>query len=273
MSVNHDIAGVEVYGKGQCSFKLPCGYVDAAGTVHNEIIMREMTGMEEDVMDDDSTSVTDRISKILAQCCVKLGTVVDQAVIYKAVSDTLDTGKPLTAADRVAMLLFLRRTSMGDIYKFEGSCPHCNHTNKNMQLDLSSVEISYVKDPTKRRVRIKLPSGGNAVLRVLAASGEKKLSGLKPSQKDVRTLAILARLEELNGQHIDSAHIDQVKRLSITDRNFIREVYNYIEGAVDTDVEIGCTKCSGEYKFPLDLGQIFFSNRAKKVTAADLDWI
>ena len=63
MSINNDIPGVEIFGKGRMEFELPCGYVDAAGTVHNTIILKEMTGIEEDIMDDDKVSVTTRITR------------------------------------------------------------------------------------------------------------------------------------------------------------------------------------------------------------------
>jgi len=274
MSVNHDVPGIAVFGKGQASYTLPCGYVDENGKVHNEIIMREMTGVEEDVMDDDNLSVTDRITKILSLCCVKLGDIDDAEIIKKAVGDTLERGLPLSAADRVAMLLFLRRTSVGDVYKFERKCPYCGHLNRNRTLNLErDVVISQVTSPGKRRVKVTLPSGKIAMLKVLSASGEKQISTLKPTQKDVRTLAILARLVELDGQKMTPFHIDLIKSLSIADRNYIREVYNFIEGAVDTDVEVDCSSCNTTFEFPLDLGQVFFSNRAKKVTAADLEWL
>ena len=275
MSINHDIPGVEVFGKGRQTYTLPCGYVDGLGKVHRQIVMREMTGAEEDLMDEDGVSATDRISNILSACCEKLGDITDRELIARAVNDKLEPGEglPLTASDRVAMLLFLRRVSVGDTYRFSRDCPHCGAKNSNLSLNLAELDIREVKDPTKRKVKFKLPSGIIAVLKVLSASGERKLTELKPDQKDVRTLAILARLESLNEQPITKHDLQKVKSLSMVDRNYIREVYNLIEGAVDTDIEMTCRACKKDFIYPLDLGQVFFSNQSEKVTVSDLEWV
>ena len=101
----------------------------------------------------------------------KLGTITDKKIIEAAISDNLvsigNTGLPLTAQDRIAALLFLRRVSIGDTYKFERRCPKCGELNKNKQLDLRSLTITPVKDPKKRRVQVVLPRSKKvAVLRV-----------------------------------------------------------------------------------------------------------
>ena len=43
-----DVQGVEVFGKGRGSFRLPCGYVDPSGKAHRTIVMREVSGDDSD---------------------------------------------------------------------------------------------------------------------------------------------------------------------------------------------------------------------------------
>lgn len=281
-NTHHDIPGVEFFGKGRGNFTLPCGYVDAAGVVHNDIHLREMTGTEDDILDDNDLVVNERITRVLSACTEKLGTVSDKKTIEAAISDNLsgigNTGLPLSAQDRIAALLFLRRVTLGDVYKFERRCPRCGEINKNKQLDLRSLEITAVKEPTKRKVKVKLPRSGKvAVLKVLAAKGEELVSALKPTQKDLKTCAILARLESLDEKPMSSSPecVDLVRTLPQVDRSYLIQVYTLMEGNVDTNVQVTCKNqlCGIEFEFPLDLGQLFFSSQVKKPTLEDLTWL
>lgn len=279
---HHDIPGVEFFGKGRGNFTLPCGYVDAAGVVHKEIILREMTGLEEDILDDNDLVVNERISKVLTACTEKVGNITDKKTIEAAISDTLadigNTGLPLTAQDRIAALLYLRRVTLGDTYRFERRCPRCGELSKGKLLDLRTIAITPVKDPKKRAVQVKLPrTGKSAVLKVLAAKGEEKVSLLKPTQKDLKTCAILARLQSLDDKVMEGTPdcIEVIKGLPQADRAYLINVYQLIEGNVDTDVQVVCKNamCGIEYEFPLDLGQLFFSSQVKKPTEEDLIWL
>lgn len=277
---HHDIPGVEFYGKGRGNYTLPCGYVDPRGEVHNEIYLREMTGAEDDILDDNDLVVTERVTKVLVACTEKLGNITDKKIIEAAISDSLPDGGglPITAQDRIAAFLYLRRVTLGDTYKFERRCPRCNELNKNKMLDLRTIKITPVKDPKKRRVQVKLPrTGKTAVMRVLAASGEARVALLKPTQKDLKSCAILARLESLDDRKMTGSQddVETIKMLPQADRSYLIQVYQLMEGNVDTDVQVTCKNnlCGAEFEFPLDLGQLFFSSQVKKPTPEDLTWL
>jgi hypothetical protein len=290
-----DVPGVEVFGKGTGEYTLPCGYVDPQGAVHNTVFLRELTGTEEDMMDDDDVGVTERMSRVLASCCTKLGTITDAEIIGQAIADELAGGLSITSTDRIAMMIFLRRTSVGDVYKFSRRCPVCNHMNKNKALDLRTIEMTSVptERASKRRVQITLPrSKRKAIMRVLTAKHEAKLTGLRPQQKDLKSLSILARVEAIECEVTDPADesktslvmkqltdpkagLELVKALPNADRNYMRQVFNAMEADVDTIVEVACDnrQCGAEFKFPLDMGQAFFLNPAEDVSAEALNWL
>lgn len=277
---HHDIPGVEYFGKGRGNYTLPCGYVDPQGNVHNEIYLREMTGAEDDILDDNDLVVTERVTKVLTACTEKLGTITDKKVIEAAIADSLPDGGglPITAQDRIAAFLFLRRVTLGDVYNFERRCPRCNEISKNKKLDLRTIKITPVKEPRKRRVQVKLPRTGKmAVLRVLAASGEARVALLKPTQKDLKSCAIMARLESIDDRRVTGAaeDVEFIKNLPQVDRSYLIQVYQLMEGNVDTDVQVTCKNalCGIEFEFPLDLGQLFFSSQVKKPTPEDLTWL
>lgn len=277
-----DVPGVEVWGQGRGEFELPCGWVDETGKVHRKVILREMTGAEEDMMDDDSVPRTSRTTNVLTACIDELDGVKDKDKIREIISDEGKIGKGVTSTDRIALMVFLRRVSLGDNYKFERRCP-CprQHVCKNRSLDLRTLKITPVPDDRvgKRRVEVTLPrSKKKAVLRVMTAKSEGPLMSLRPTSKDLRSAAITARVEQLDGILLANPKvaIEMVKMLPVEDREYIRSIYDKMEADVDTSVEVQCDHplCAAEFNFPLDLGQGFFSKGEEGgVTEKELRWL
>lgn len=274
-----DIPGVEVHGKGARTYTLPVGYVDGEGKVHNEIMLRETTGHEDDMMGNDDLPIGERVNEVLSACTMKLGTVSDPKIIRAAISDDLEVGLPLTEQDRIAAMIYLRRTSIGDLLKFERTCPRCGGTCKNRVCDLRTLKITPVKDPTKRRVKIKLPrSGKEAIVKVLTAKGSIQMGTLRPTSKDLMSTVLLCRTESLDGKPLPESPVEGlqiIKDLPLADRNMIRKVYNAMEAQVEDRVEVKCKNptCLMEWDFPLDVGQNFFLELDEEVDPETLDWL
>lgn len=286
MGADHDIPGVEVFGQGRGEFVVGCGYVDGDGRVHNTVLIRETTGFEEDALDDDSVSVSQRITDVLAGCCQRIGTIEDKALIRRVIGDQLaaDEGLAFTNTDRMAMMLFVAMVTKGKMYhlpKEQRKCPHCGKFNGPMAINLETLEIAKSQHPEKRRVKFTLPrSKKSAVIEVLTARGEMKLTALgrRESSRDLRSLAILARLVSLDETPLpDDPHagLALVKALPSVDRACIRNVYDKVEGVIDTELEMACEKprCGGSWKEDIDIGQVFFSPQETEISEADLEWI
>ena len=273
-----DIPGVELHGKGVADFTLPVGYVDVEGNVHNQIILKEMTGVEDDMMGNADLPIGERVSAVLAACTTKLGNITDKETIAKAINDDLDSGLPLTEQDRIAAMVFLRRLSIGDLFKFERKCPRCGTTAENRATDLRTLKVSVCEHPERRRVKVTLPkSGWDCVVKVLTAKGALEVGRLRPEQKDLKSLAMVARVESLNGQPLSNPMLAlaAIKQLPQADRNQIRLVYNAMETFVETDIDVECRNpiCLNKWSFPLDVGQGFFLDLGASVSAKDLNWL
>ena len=293
MANHNNIPDLQVFGKGRGDFKLPTGYVDADGRVFNRVYLREMTGIEDDIMDDDELNLSERMSRVIANCTEKLATgdggedgkqptvIDDKALILAAVSDNLsEGGLPLTIPDCMAVLLFIRRLSLGDKYQVDGRvCPACDKPIRDKHILLSGLEINYCTDATKRRVRVTLPRSKKvAILRMLTASNERKISEARPSLKDVKSMAILARLESLGDEKLSGdpdKDLHHVRELPKMDRMVLIKTFNVMEGSIETEVTVNCTSslCGKEFTFDLDLGQVFFSNPEMEVSLDSLDWV
>lgn len=273
-----DIPGLKIHGKGQMDFVLPVGYVDPENKVHNNIVVREMTGVEDDMMGNSDLPIGERVSNVLSACIVKLGDIEDRETIKKAVCDELEAGLPLTEQDRVAAMIFLRRVSVGDRYKFERTCPRCGVEAKNRETDLRTLKIEQAAHPERRRVKIELPRSKKiAIVKVLTAKGAIEVGRLRPSQEDLKSLAIVARVETLDGQSLGDplTALAKIKALPQADRNLIRQVYNAMETNVETDIDVECRNpiCLNKWDFPLDVGQGFFLDLGGTVSAEALNWL
>ena len=273
-----DIPGVEVHGRGVQDFTLPVGYIDVEGNVHNQIVLKEMTGVEDDMMGNADLPIGERVSSVLTACTIKLGNITDKGTIAKAINDDLASGLPLTEQDRIAAMIFLRRLTIGDLYKFERNCPRCGTKAENRAMDLRTLKIEISEHPERRRVKVTLPkSGWDCVVKVLTAKGSLEVGRLRPDQKDLKSLAMMARVESLNGQPLGNPMLAlaAIKQLPQADRNQIRLVYNAMETFVETDIEVECRNpiCINKWSFPLDVGQSFFLDLGASVLAKDLNWL
>lgn len=273
-----DIPGLEIHGKGVAEFDLPVGYVDSEGKVHSHIVLREMRGDEDDMMGNADLPIGERCTNVLASCISKLGDITDKEVIYKAVADSLEAGLPLTEQDRLAAMIFLRRVTIGDLYKFERDCPRCGKVAENRAVDLRSLKVDKAKHPERRRVKVDLPrSGKTAVVKVLTAKGALEIGRLRPDQKDLKSLAIVARVESIDGKPLGDPlmALQKIKGLPQADRNLIRKIYNAMETFVEVDIDVECRNpiCRYKWQFPLDVGQGFFLDLEDTVSAEGLNWL
>ena len=100
---------------------------------------------------------------------------------------------------------------------------------------------------------------------------------LRPDQKDLKSLAIVARVESLDGEPLGDplSALAKIKSLPQADRNLLRQVYNAMETFVETDVDVECRNpiCRHKWDFPLDVGQGFFLDLEVTVSAEELNWL
>lgn len=230
-------------------FELPCGFLDEEGGLHTDVIVREMTGEEEEILAAKNIPNGKKYNRVLARCTNQIGDFSEQHDISRIVQD-------LTQGDRVYLLFAIRRASLGDEMPFTTKCPQCD-TESQMTIDLKDLEIKKMPDPLIRTYSTKLPSGKNAQMKVLVGRGEDMIAKAFKKGVDVISTAILARLAELDGE---PPSIKGLKKLSLKDRNHLKNIWEDHEGGVDTAVEIECPSCENEYEADIGIGDEGFFN-------------
>jgi hypothetical protein len=237
-------------------FDLPMGVIDAEGELHRQIQLREITGVEEDILLSKTGSIVTKFNDVLTNCVLKIGHISDRQKISKLVLD-------MRTGDRTFILLALRRVSLGDTYPFEFKCPDATCKAKHtLEVDLSELEIALPDgfDPDepeavlKRELwEVQLPSGIKAVIKVMTGRLEFEIDQkAKRNAEDRLSRMMRVRIASLDDKEPTVRHI---QALTMRDRDFLRGFFDQIDGGVNTTVEVECPSCMEESEVEVNPGQ------------------
>jgi phage FluMu protein gp41 len=225
---------------------------DGTRKLLDRVVMREMSGHEEDMLTDEKADLSNRLKNILASCLERIGDgkgtwITDKGKMHGIVDQ-------LTVGDTTQMILHLRKISVypdGEHYTFKVNCPSCKNEMRHTE-DLSELKVVYMKDPMTRIYDATTPSGKVARCRVMTSEHESVVDTARQSGRNILSAIIMARVIEINGK---PATMNSIKSLSAKDRNFLRQKFDEVEGGVETDVIIQCMSCGAKSEAELDIAQ------------------
>lgn len=235
------------------SFELPCGYLDEEGVLHREVVVREMTGDEEDILASRRVKDGEKMDLLIAACLERLGSITDKRQIQNLTGEFL-------IGDRLFLLYAIRRVSLGDEYPFKESCPKCKESTL-YPFDLAQLEVVQMPNPIQRRFEEELPSGHKVVWHPMRGLDQQKRR--RHRKMDILTLNLWVRLDEINGVRPTT---DMLKALSSRDRDFLRGRFFQVEGGVETTVEVVCPLCDYEFEREVEIGRsgFFFPSETRE---------
>ena len=198
---------------------------------------------------------------------------------YKPMSDILDAcivnGPKLSAYDMCLgdyqfLLYKLRIITYGDEYKIESKCPYCGFTNSDtISLDAFPVlTIDNIKEEYKefdlpvtgKRIRVKYQTP-----RILDNISRRAKEAKKKSEDknlDFSTLyTLMSLVDTIDGEKYDSIKLEKwLRDLPMKDTNRIFACATKYNDAIglNTDIEVGCSLCGLDYKYPFRPGAAFF---------------
>lgn len=231
---------------GSC--ELRSGYLDEDGVVHKDAVIRELSGEEEDILTSRRLQGWQKMQKIMENCCVSIGNV--KAEGNKEWTKVI---KSLTATDRLYLTIQIRMASLGNAFTFKTQCPKegCGHVGEKV-VDLNDFKIEGMADPTMRTWSGTLPkSGWNYLAKVQTGFEEEKLAKATDAKSDNLSLAMLARLLELNGKM--PVTLDMIKKISLQDRQHLRDAFKEHEGKLDNIVDVTCDECGHDFKTAIEV--------------------
>lgn len=258
-------------------FELPCGYLDAAGVLHREVLLSEITGREEDMLANDKVPAQRKMGQLLIACIQRLGSLTDKKDIAAAVPELL-------VGDRVFLLLAVRRVSLGDEYPYRDKCPECEKESL-MNIDLSTLDIIKMPNPKQHIYDAQMPSraackawantgevpepekskptGRMVRFRMMKGKDEEQV-GKVSGKEDAISKLLQIRVELLDGK---PPEVSDFQSMTMAERLYMRDgLFRQQDGGVETTLEVECPLCGAEYERELEIGQtgFFFPSQARR---------
>ncbi|CAB4203539.1 hypothetical protein UFOVP1382_152 [uncultured Caudovirales phage] len=239
-------------------FTLPIGYLSPDGKLLRDAVVKEMTGVEEEILAAKGM-VTPRLNRVIANCLVEIGGVHADLPMVRA----------LTMLDRMFLLIAIRRVSLGDRYEVKLKCPVESCAAENTyEIDLGGLPTSCPDDPTARRHVSKTPSGSRVEWHTMNGEDEEWLESMRAKLKGEgqSTLAMLSRIDTIDGTSLPrdggtdlKRSLGRIVKMSLRDRNALRAAFKQSEGDLDTTIEFQCKACQAEFKAEMEVdAEAFF---------------
>lgn len=227
--------------------KLPGGYPQLNGTVITSAEVRELNGVDEEVISK-STTPGQMLSTILRRGTVRIGDL-------EATPEVLDY---LLSGDRDAILLGIRVATFGEEVDFKVNCSSCL-TVSDMTLNiLSDIKTVPLENQADRTFDIKCKAGIVSVNLPVGITQKKILDAENKSGAEINTIFLHGCVNSINGMPVTS--IEEVRNLSIRDREKITlEISKRIPGPKLNDIKKRCPNCDEEITISVSMVALFRS--------------
>jgi len=224
------------------------------GELRRDATLRQVTGADEDFLNEACRSMSPaaRTTALLARCLRSLGPcapVTSQAV------------RSLAAGDREALLLHLRRLTLGDQITCALTCPRADCAER-MDLEIAVSDLLLEPYPSwdarhevlldgtdqSSRVRFRLANGAD----------QEAVAALARQDEDAAAALLLDRcIEGVAGEAEPAA-----KMLAPTDRETLSRLMAELDPQAEVRLELTCPACGVRFTALLDTASYFFQELA-----------
>lgn len=223
---------------------LPTGYLDASGVLHREAIIKEMTGIEEDILTSRKMNYLKKMSKVLENCIESIGEMKKSEI-----KDWSKVIGSLTSSDRMAVLIGIRMLSLGEEFSFKVKCTSCEKES-NQTVSLREFKIEGCPNPYERKWEGILPRSKKSYECRIMLGADEEITDMDPF-----THLLMSHVVSIGGK---KPSLDDIKKLSTMDRTHLRLEIRSKEGKIDNEIDIECPYCHEEFKSELTIGSASF---------------
>ena len=258
-------AAMEKFG-----IKIPVGAVplpsqglvyDRAHPLHRKqsVEYRGMTTREEDIL--------------MSQAYIKRGTVIDELIKSCLIDKSIDV-RSLIAGDRNALMLAIRATGYGELYKPSFSCPNCGEMN-HLEINLSGLPIKNLSiEPVTQDANLfefKFPTT-DAVVHFKFLTGEDEFdiqAEIKANKKrggentHLITTRLLHSIVSINGNASRHDIAEAIQYFPASDSQALRAYIDKHEPGVDMKTDFECSNCNHEAEVAMPMDATFFWPNAR----------
>ena len=234
------------------TFKLPRGLM-YSGTWHTQVTVRELTGIDEEVLARVKT-VQDMFDSVIALGTTRIGTMELSSMPLAERQGLLQT---LLLGERDQLYLAVVRATYGDEKVLKYTCPACNE-EQDLTIVISEdfkpkevegaagTEFSY--HTSKGQIITYRPAIGSDQIEAL----NKK--GASPAEQN--TIILSRCIKAVDGQLVVNP-IEYARGLPMRDRTSLLDLLMERQPTVSLDLTINCAVCREEQTISLGWGDLF----------------
>lgn len=246
--------------------KLPNGLLD--GQDHfNYAEIDELRGKQQNYLVDKELVVGNigHVPKILEDMILSLRT--EQGLEWRG--KMADAVYKLPAGDLEVILIKVRENTYGPRFYHEAQCPHCEHKNGNLRLDLDKLALDEMSiQEILKEKKVSLPKSKIVVelkplylgdlFEILKITGSKQ-NALVTSLLTVsmKTLAVPVdpKAETIEYQIKNKITDKDTENIPASDLMYLQDIVKgtKLEGSIDTQIEVNCSNCKKDFNFKLNV--------------------
>ncbi|MEV8509055.1 hypothetical protein AB0368_30055 [Actinoplanes sp. NPDC051475] len=224
---------------------LPGGWFDAGGQLHRDFDLAVLTGREEELLTQARhPRPAALVTEVLSRCVRRIGEV--SPVPPEVIGDLL-------VADRLHLLLQLRRATFGDRVRAALVCPWPGCGERvSLEFSLADVPVEPRELPGRWHTMV-LSDGREVVFRLPTGADQEDLAPLAGENEGAALTALLTRcVGRLGGDDDpDLAGLSSRARAEIEDR--MRQVAPSVAQTMDAR----CPECGRAFTAPFDVQRFF----------------
>ena len=238
-------------------FDLEVGFKDKEGNVHKTVVMREITGYDEETISKPEirNSLGKTITTLLANTVLSIGTITAKDYGSKKWENLI---KSLPLGDRDKMMLELRKLTNGDEIELDFKCPHrgCKSKIKHyVEID-HDIEVKELEvDPNA--IPFTLPKGikndegqvcKEGVIRLPNGEDQEIIDTQARKNLGNANTQLLARLiESIDG--IDDINLSLVRGMSTRDRDYLLRLLADSAYGPKFEITFSCPSCGEDIDY------------------------
>jgi hypothetical protein len=246
--------------------KVPNGLLE--GPDHfNLIEIDELRGKQQNYLADKDLVVGNigHIPKILEDMVLSVQT--EAGIKWRG--KLIEVIQRLPSNDLETILIKIRENTYGPRFYHEATCPFCNEATKDLRLDLDQLKVDFLTANELATVKsVLLPKTNiEAELKPIYLADMFKIVDITKKSNELVTSILALSIKRLGDKSpVEPKDIDNIPA---SDLRAIQQYMNdaKIEGTIDTNIELECSKCKKEFSIKLNCFDPSFFDPTKGYTS------
>jgi len=181
-----------------------------------------------------------------------------------------DAIEKLPIGDIETLLIKIRQNTYGPRFYLESKCPHCEYHNKNLRIDLDTLELDVISIEDMLKPKKVLATKSNKEVEFKPGYLKDLFNIIKfaKSKQDKLITSFLATTIKRIGDDTKNIEI-LVEDLPSSDIMQLNEeaMKMKLQGTIDTNISIDCAGCAKEYEAKLNTFDASFFDPSKGSTS------